>query len=87
MHFVIVPVGSMNGGRAHCEKKAKAPPNFRYDRQRLAKFLELLPHDTADELKLARKHDARMKGREAASAGRRAIVHAQVETALIVTSP
>jgi len=39
------------------------PPNFRYDRERLAKFLELLPDDTAAALKLARKRDARMNGR------------------------
>jgi uncharacterized protein YecE (DUF72 family) len=39
------------------------PPNFRYDRERLAKFLELLPDDTAAALKLARRRDARMHGR------------------------
>jgi uncharacterized protein YecE (DUF72 family) len=39
------------------------PPNFGYDPARLTKFFELLPRDTADALKLARKRDARMKGR------------------------
>lgn len=39
------------------------PPNFRYDRQRLVKFFELLPRDTESALKLARKRAARMKGR------------------------
>jgi uncharacterized protein YecE (DUF72 family) len=39
------------------------PPNFGYDPARLTKFFELLPRDTADALKLARKRDARMRGR------------------------
>lgn len=39
------------------------PPNFRFDPARLTKFFELLPRDTAAALKLARKRDARMKGR------------------------
>jgi uncharacterized protein YecE (DUF72 family) len=39
------------------------PPNFRYDRQRLAQFFELLPHDTRAAQRLARKRDYRMKGR------------------------
>lgn len=39
------------------------PPNFGYDPARLRKFFELLPRDTASALKLARKRDARMKGR------------------------
>lgn len=39
------------------------PPNFRYDRQKLTKFFELLPRDTEAALKLARRRDARMKGR------------------------
>ena len=39
------------------------PPNFGYDPARLTKFFELLPRDTAGALKLARKRDARMKGR------------------------
>jgi uncharacterized protein YecE (DUF72 family) len=39
------------------------PPNFRYDEQRVADFLELLPKDTAGALRIARRRDARMKGR------------------------
>ncbi|HEY0943115.1 MAG TPA: DUF72 domain-containing protein [Steroidobacter sp.] len=39
------------------------PPNFRYDPARLAKFFDLLPRDTEAALKLARRRDARMKGR------------------------
>jgi uncharacterized protein YecE (DUF72 family) len=39
------------------------PPNFRYERERMARFFELLPHDTHAALRLARKRDARMKGR------------------------
>jgi uncharacterized protein YecE (DUF72 family) len=39
------------------------PPNFRYDREKLTKFFELLPRDTEAALKLARRRDARMTGR------------------------
>jgi len=39
------------------------PPNFRYERERMARFFDLLPHDTHAALRLARKRDARMKGR------------------------
>ncbi len=39
------------------------PPFFKYDRQRVAAFFKLLPHDTEAALKLARGRDARMKGR------------------------
>ena len=39
------------------------PPNFRYDRQKLTKFFELLPRDTEAALKLARRRDSRMTGR------------------------
>ena len=38
------------------------PPNFRYDHDRLADFLDLLPHGTKAALALARRRDARMKG-------------------------
>ncbi len=41
------------------------PPNFRYDRERMARFFALLPHDTGQALALARKRDARLKGRAA----------------------
>jgi len=39
------------------------PPQLRFDRERVRTFLELLPHDTAQALKLARSRDARLKGR------------------------
>jgi uncharacterized protein YecE (DUF72 family) len=39
------------------------PPNFRYDRAQMSTFLSLLPHDTQDALRLARKRDHRLKGR------------------------
>jgi uncharacterized protein YecE (DUF72 family) len=39
------------------------PPNFRYERERMARFFDLLPGDTGSALRLARKRDARMKGR------------------------
>jgi uncharacterized protein YecE (DUF72 family) len=39
------------------------PPSFRYDRDRIERFLARLPRDTEEALKLARGRDARMKGR------------------------
>jgi uncharacterized protein YecE (DUF72 family) len=39
------------------------PPTFKYDQERMARFLELLPQDTEAALALARKRDAFMKGR------------------------
>lgn len=39
------------------------PPNFAYDRERMARFFELLPHDTTAALKCARGRDRRMTGR------------------------
>ena len=39
------------------------PPNFRYDHALMARFLDLLPHDTHAALQLARKRDFRLKGR------------------------
>lgn len=39
------------------------PPNLRYDRERMAQFFELLPHDTRAALRLARRRDYRMTGR------------------------
>jgi uncharacterized protein YecE (DUF72 family) len=39
------------------------PPQLAYDGERLERFLALLPHDTAAALALARRRDARMKGR------------------------
>ena len=39
------------------------PPNFRFEPDRFAAFLELLPHDTGAALRLARRRDFRLKGR------------------------
>jgi uncharacterized protein YecE (DUF72 family) len=39
------------------------PPSFRYDEERIGSFLRLLPKDTGSALRLARKRDARLKGR------------------------
>lgn len=39
------------------------PPNFRYDRERLQRFLRLLPRDTGAARALARRRAAWMKGR------------------------
>jgi uncharacterized protein YecE (DUF72 family) len=39
------------------------PPSFRYDPERTASFLALLPHDTEAAAELAKRHDARLKGR------------------------
>jgi uncharacterized protein YecE (DUF72 family) len=39
------------------------PPNFRFDRERVERFFALLPRNTKEALALARRRDARMKGR------------------------
>ncbi len=39
------------------------PPNFGFNPEKLAAFLELLPRDTIEAARLARRHDARVKGR------------------------
>jgi uncharacterized protein YecE (DUF72 family) len=39
------------------------PPNFRFDAARLDAFFELLPRDLEAALRLARRRDARVKGR------------------------
>ncbi|HEU4620168.1 MAG TPA: DUF72 domain-containing protein [Gammaproteobacteria bacterium] len=39
------------------------PPSMKFDRDRLAAFFDLLPRDGAEAAKLARRHDARVKGR------------------------
>lgn len=39
------------------------PPNFHFDAERLSVFFDLLPADTDAALRLARRHDARFKGR------------------------
>lgn len=40
------------------------PPQFRFDPARIEPFLALLPRDTASALELARRHDARLDGRD-----------------------
>jgi uncharacterized protein YecE (DUF72 family) len=37
------------------------PPNFRFDAERIERFLRLLPHDTESAITLGRKHDHRLK--------------------------
>jgi uncharacterized protein YecE (DUF72 family) len=39
------------------------PPNFKYNREKLAAFFRLLPRDTRAAAALARRHDARVDGR------------------------
>jgi uncharacterized protein YecE (DUF72 family) len=39
------------------------PPNFAFNAEKLTRFFELLPRDTKAALRLARKHDHRLKGR------------------------
>ena len=39
------------------------PPSFRYDPDRLERFFELLPRNTESALALARRRDARVRGR------------------------
>jgi uncharacterized protein YecE (DUF72 family) len=53
------------------------PPSLRYDRARFEHFFELLPHDTEAAVRLARRRDARMKGRSVLSTDtKRAVRHA-----------
>src|SRR5512138_3348667 len=53
------------------------PQMFRYEPERLERFFELLPRNTADALRLARRRDARMTGRSRlAIDARRALRHA-----------
>ncbi|MDW6022991.1 DUF72 domain-containing protein [Mesorhizobium sp. BAC0120] len=39
------------------------PPQMKFDPERFRSFLALLPHDTGEAAKLARRHDERLKGR------------------------
>lgn len=39
------------------------PPNFRYEPERVEHFFSLLPRDSEEALRLARKREPRMKGR------------------------
>jgi len=53
------------------------PASFRYDESRFESFFDLLPRDTESALALARKRDARVKGRVALSIdGNRPLRHA-----------
>jgi uncharacterized protein YecE (DUF72 family) len=53
------------------------PPSFRYDPARIEPFLAALPHDTEHAAALARKHDARLDGRDwVEPGGHRAVRHA-----------
>ncbi|HEY3898138.1 MAG TPA: DUF72 domain-containing protein [Chthoniobacter sp.] len=47
------------------------PPSFRYDRDRLAAFFDLLPRDTFAAAQFAHRHDNRIKSRAAMTADRR----------------
>lgn len=39
------------------------PPSYRFDPESLEAFLKLLPHDTVTAARLAKRHEARMRGR------------------------
>src|SRR4051795_11021383 len=39
------------------------PPNFTFNREKIEAFFEILPRDTESALALARRRDARLKGR------------------------
>jgi uncharacterized protein YecE (DUF72 family) len=45
------------------------PPMLSFNAERLASFFDLLPRDTAQAAKLARRHDERLKGRSFTKAG------------------
>jgi uncharacterized protein YecE (DUF72 family) len=53
------------------------PPNFRFNPDKLEAFFKLLPRDTEQATRLARRHDARVKGRSYLRAGpKRKLRHA-----------
>jgi uncharacterized protein YecE (DUF72 family) len=53
------------------------PPNFRFDPGKLEAFFKLLPRDTAQAARLARRHDARVRGRSYLKGGpKRKLRHA-----------
>jgi uncharacterized protein YecE (DUF72 family) len=53
------------------------PPNFRFNAEKLEAFFKLLPRDTEQAARLARRHDARVKGRAFLRPGpRRRLRHA-----------
>jgi uncharacterized protein YecE (DUF72 family) len=39
------------------------PPSFRWNKEKFANFFELLPRDTAQAVKLGKKHDSKLKAR------------------------
>ena len=47
------------------------PPNFKFDPERMAHFLSILPHDTDAGLEMARKHEPRMDGTVALEVGKK----------------
>lgn len=47
------------------------PPSLRFDAERLDSFLALLPHDTEEAARLAKRHDDRLNGRAWARTGRK----------------
>jgi uncharacterized protein YecE (DUF72 family) len=55
------------------------PPQMRYDPERFERFFDLLPHDTEAAVRLARRRDARMKGRAVLSTDARRTVRHAVE--------
>lgn len=55
------------------------PPNFKFDRDRMAHFLSLLPHDTDAGLELARNYEPRMEGKIALDADRKRKLRHAVE--------
>jgi uncharacterized protein YecE (DUF72 family) len=53
------------------------PPSFRFNPEKLEAFFELLPRDTDQATRLARRHDARVKGRSYLKPGpKRTLRHA-----------
>jgi uncharacterized protein YecE (DUF72 family) len=55
------------------------PPFLRYEEQRFEEFFQLLPRDTTTALAVARKHDARMRGRNWLRSGKRRPLRHAVE--------
>lgn len=55
------------------------PPSFRYDRERLAAFFKMLPRSTEEASWLARRHDARVKGRAALKTDRQMLLRHALE--------
>jgi uncharacterized protein YecE (DUF72 family) len=64
------------------------PPRRTFDPERFRSFLELLPHDTKDAARIARRHDDRVSGRASYHVGvNRPLLHAfEVRHASFMTS-